>query len=51
MLLLAVLSGVADWRRRKRKDPDRVGWVPWPTVQVLAFLAAMILVSLALNGQ
>lgn len=48
-LLLAVVSGVGDSRRRKRRDLDRVGFIPWATVQVMAMLGAVILVSVALN--
>jgi hypothetical protein len=40
---VAVLAGVADWRRRHRRDPDRIGPVHWPTVQVLALIAALAL--------
>ena len=48
-LLLAVVSGVGEDRRRKRHDLDRVGFMPWAMVQVLAVLGAVILVSVALN--
>ena len=50
LLLLALASGVADWRRRRRDDPDRIGWVDWPTVQVLAILGAAMLVAFAIGG-
>jgi hypothetical protein len=48
-LLLAVASGVAEWRRGRRRELDSVGWVPWPLVQLLALLAAVMLASVALN--
>jgi len=48
-LVVAVLSGFGEHRRRNRRDMDRVGLVPWPLVQVLAMLTAVILVSVALN--
>ena len=48
--LFAVGAGVGDWRRRRRRDLDRIGWVDWPTVQVLAAIALAVLVSVALNS-
>jgi hypothetical protein len=48
-LLLAVGSGVGESRRQKRRDLDRVGFMPWAMLQVLAMLGAVILVSVALN--
>jgi hypothetical protein len=49
-LLLAGISGWGERRRRERHDPDRVGLVPWPLVQMLALLAAFLLASVALNS-
>ena len=48
-LLVAGASGIADWRERKRRDLDAVGFMPWTTIQMLALLAAVVLGSLALN--
>lgn len=47
---MAVVSGVAEWRRTRRADLDRVGFMPWPALQMASFLGALILASLALNG-
>jgi hypothetical protein len=48
-IILAVASGFGEHRRRERRDLDRVGFVPWTFVQVLAMLAAVICASVALN--
>jgi hypothetical protein len=48
-IFLAVASGLAEHRRRHRRDVDRVGFMPWMLIQVLAMLAAVILASVALN--
>lgn len=44
---LAVLAGVADWRRTRRRNLDDPGWVPWRGLQVAAFFAAAVLAALA----
>lgn len=49
-LAIAVLAGWRDWRRRRRTDPDAVGIIDWPTVQVFALLVFVILASLALHA-
>ena len=50
MAVLAVAAWWGDQRRRQRADLDRVGLIDWPTVQVIAVLAALILASIALNA-
>ena len=49
-LALAVLAGVADWRRQRRRDLDATGWVPWRGIQVAAFFAAVAFAVFAVNG-
>ena len=46
---LAVLAGVADWRRVKRSRIDDWGWVPWRGLQVAALFAGLLLATLALH--
>jgi hypothetical protein len=50
LLLLAVGAAWAEHRRGRRRDLDRVGWVPWNLVQILAFLGAVIAVALAVKA-
>jgi hypothetical protein len=40
--LIAALAWWGDWRRRHRKDLDRVGWMPWTTVFFCAAFAAAV---------
>ena len=50
MVALVGVSGVAEWRRAKRRDLDKVGWVPWTFIQVMALLLAIVGAALALKG-
>ena len=45
--LLALVAGVAESRRIRRRDLDRTGWVPWRGLQVAAFFAVLLLAILA----
>lgn len=46
---LAILATIADRRRLRRSDPDRVGFMPWTLLTVLATLAAVMLTALGLT--
>jgi hypothetical protein len=48
-LALAVASGFGEHRRKRRRNIDRVGFMPWTLLQVLAMLLALTLASVALN--
>ena len=48
MLLLAMVAGLGEWRRQRRKDFDDVGFMPWQLVQVLALCAAVAFAYAAL---
>jgi hypothetical protein len=50
LLVLAVASGVAEHRRGRRADWDRVGVIYWPGVQIFALIGAFICALLAIRG-
>lgn len=50
-LAVVALGGFADWRNRRRRNIDRVAMLPWPLIQVMALLAAIILAALAVNAR
>ena len=47
--LIAIGSGLAEHRRRRRREMDRVGLVPWPLVQVLGMIGALMCAYAALH--
>lgn len=49
-LALAILAALADRRRQRRRNLDRVGWVPWPVIQILTMIAAAVAAAFALRG-
>jgi hypothetical protein len=50
VLALAVVAGVAESRRNRRRSLDRPGWVPWRGLQVGAVFAIIALAILALKA-
>jgi hypothetical protein len=47
---LAVVATVADRRRSRRPVLDRVGWVPWTAIQILALFVAIAAAALAVRS-
>jgi multisubunit Na+/H+ antiporter MnhB subunit len=50
LVLIALASGIADRRRRRRADWDRVGMVSWPLIQILALIGALACAMLGLKA-
>lgn len=48
-VILAVIAWVGDVRRARRKDLDRVGFMPWTGIFFTALLAAVVLIALAVK--
>ena len=46
---VAALSALAEHRRSRRRDLDKVGWMPWNFIQILGFLGAIVASALALK--
>lgn len=49
LLVFAVIALLADRRRHRRRDLDRVGCMPWTMIYVLSFFVACILLGSALR--
>lgn len=47
--LMAVLSTVADLRRQRRRNLDKVGFMPWTLITVLSVMATLFLTAIALK--
>ncbi|KPH58740.1 hypothetical protein ACLIMP_10125 [Novosphingobium aerophilum] len=45
--LFAVIAWIGDRRRMKRRDLDRVGFMPWTTVFFFALMLAVLLLGVA----
>lgn len=46
--LLTGLAHVADRRRLRRASPDRVGFMPWPTLSMIGVGVALLGAALAI---
>ncbi|WP_067735376.1 LPXTG cell wall anchor domain-containing protein [Novosphingobium naphthalenivorans] len=44
--LLALLAWIGDRRRMRRRDMDRVGFMPWTPIFFWSLLAAVLLLGL-----
>ena len=44
---VAILAWVQDRRRMRRRDLDRVGFMPWTTIFFWSLMAALLLLGLS----
>lgn len=44
---LAAWAWIADYLRARRRNPDRVGFMPWTTIFVIAMFAGVLLLGAA----
>ena len=49
-LAMAVIAGVMDWRRSRRRNLDATGWVPWRGIQVIGVFAALAFAIFAMRA-
>ena len=49
-VIVAVVVSIAEHRRDNRSDIDKVGFMPWTTITMLAILTALISAALAFKG-
>jgi hypothetical protein len=49
-LAVAVIALLGELRRRRRRDFDRVGFMPWQTMQFLSVLGAMMFAFAAFHA-
>jgi hypothetical protein len=45
------LAIYADNRRLRRKDLDKVGWVPWPIITLFAWIIAAVAAAIAIKSR
>jgi hypothetical protein len=50
LLLLSFFAMIGDLRRRRRRNIDSVGWVPWRDVSALTAFAGLVLIAMAASG-
>lgn len=49
LALVAAITALAEYRRTRRRNLDRPGWVPWNLIQILAFMMAIAAAALAIK--
>ncbi|NCP10827.1 MAG: hypothetical protein GW859_02530 [Sphingomonadales bacterium] len=49
-LVVLVVAAIGERRRMRRKNIERVGFMPWPLITVLASLAFAVFAGIAVRG-
>jgi hypothetical protein len=49
-LLVSLVALFGDWRRRRRRNIDSVGWMPWRDLAAVTLFAGLILMAVAASG-
>ena len=47
---IAAIAWVGDWRRVRRHDPDKVGFMPWTDLFFWSVLASVVLLGLCVRA-
>jgi uncharacterized membrane protein YcjF (UPF0283 family) len=50
MCALAGTAAIADSRQLRRRDFDRVGFMPWPVILIVSLIIAAFSTAIALKG-
>jgi hypothetical protein len=50
LLLVSLLAWLGDRRRRRRKDINAVGWVPWRDLSAITAFGGLVLMAMAASG-
>jgi hypothetical protein len=48
-LLLALVAAFANHRRKRRRDIDKPGLMPWQAIEFFSFFLAILAAAVALN--
>jgi len=49
-VVVVIVASLAERRREKRADIDKVGFMPWTFIMVMGVLTAVFAASLAIKG-
>jgi hypothetical protein len=47
---MAGVASLADRKRTRRRDPDAVGFMPWPLILILSIMLAVVCAAFAFKA-